>query len=105
MSAQNSDGYIYGIYCHEVTTDIQHGRILKVSNLVAANLYDATGIMDKMIDSMLSIARAQDCAAVQVDIPEEKPRGPRAVEGTVGMLRGAGYEFEGVALCRSLDKK
>lgn len=105
MSAQNSDGYIYGIYCHEVRNDIQRGRILKISNLVAANLYDAAGIMDRMIDSMLSIAREQDCAAVQVDLPDAVSPGPRAVDGTVGMLKGAGYELEGVAMCRPLDKK
>ena len=105
MSAQNTDGYIYGIYCHEVETDIQHGRILKVSNLVTANLYDSAGIMDRMIDSMIDKARDSNCVAVQVDLPEEGGRGPQPVEGTVGMLCGAGYRLASVALCRPVDKK
>ncbi len=105
MSAQNPDGYIYGIYCHEVETDIQHGRVLKVSNLVTANLYDSAGIMDRMIDSMIDKARDNDCVAVQVDLPEEAGRGPQPVEGTVSMLRGAGYRLASVALCRPVDKK
>ena len=105
MSAQNCDGYIYGIYCHEVSTDIQHGRILKVSNLITANLYDAAGIMDRMIDSMLEIARDQGCAAVHVDLPESPRKGPQPVEGLAGMLKGAGYRFESVALCRQLEEK
>ncbi len=105
MSAQNGEGYIYGIYCHEVSTDIQHGRILKVSNLIAANLYDAAGIMDRMIDSMLKMARDQGCAAVHVDLPEAPRKGPQPVEGLAGMLKGAGYQFESVALCRPLDQK
>ncbi len=105
MSAQNAEGYIYGIYCHEVTADIQHGRILKVSNLIAANLYDAAGIMDRMIDSMLKIARDQGCAAVHVDLPEAPRKGPQPVEGLAGMLKGAGYQFESVALCRPLEQK
>ena len=105
MSAQNGEGYIYGIYCHEVTTDIQHGRILKVSNLIAANLYDGVGIMDRMIDSMLEMARKQGCAAVHVDLPETPRKGPQPVEGLAGMLKGAGYRFESVALCRPLEEK
>ncbi len=105
MSAQNGEGYIYGLFCHEVATDIQHGRILKVSNLIAANLYDAAGIMDRMIDSMMEIARDQGCAAVHVDLPEAPQKGPQAVEGMAGMLKGAGYHFESVALCRPLDEK
>ncbi|UCH75260.1 MAG: hypothetical protein JSU82_05300 [Rhodospirillales bacterium] len=104
MSAENGDGYIYGIYCHEVATDIQHGRILKVSNLIAANLYDASGIMDRMIDSMLKIARDKGCAAVHVDLPESPRKGPQPVEGLAGMLKGAGYRFESVALCRPLEE-
>ena len=104
MSAENGDGYIYGIYCHEVATDIQHGRILKVSNLIAANLYDASGIMDRMIDSMLEIARDKGCAAVHVDLPESPRKGPQPVEGLAGMLKGAGYRFESVALCRPLEE-
>ena len=105
MSAQNPDGYIYGIYCHEVETDIQHGRVLKISNLVTANLYDSAGIMDKMIDSMIDIARNSDCATVQVDLPEEVGRGPQPVEGTVSMLRGAGYRLASVALSTPIEKK
>lgn len=104
MSAQNCDGYIYGIYCHEVTTDIQHGRILKVSNLITANLYDAAGIMDRMIDSMLEIARDRGCAAVHVDLPGLPRKGPQPVEGLAGMLKGAGYRVESVALCRPLEE-
>lgn len=105
MSAQNPDGYIYGIYCHEVETDIQQGRVLKVSNLVTAHLYDSAGIMDRMIDSMIDKARDSDCVAVQVDLPEEAGRGPQPVDGTVSMLRGAGYRLASVALCRPVDKK
>jgi len=105
MSAQNPDGYIYGIYCHEVDTDIKHGRVLKVSNLVTAHLYDSAGIMDRMIDSMIDKARDSGCVAVQVDLPEEAGRGPQLVEGTANMLRGAGYRLASVALCRPVDKK
>jgi hypothetical protein len=105
MSAQNPDGYIYGIYCHEVETDIQQGRVLKISNLVTANLYDSAGIMDRMIDSMINKARDSNCVAVQVDLPEEAGRGPQPVEGTVSMLRGAGYRLASVALSKPIDKK
>ena len=105
MSAQNPDGYIYGIYCHEVETDIKHGKVLKISNLVTANLYDSAGIMDRMIDSMIDIARDSDCVSVQVDLPEEISRGPQPIEGTASMLRGAGYRLASVALCRPVDKK
>ncbi len=104
MTAQNRDGYIYGIYCHDIETDIEHGRVLKVSNLVAANLYDSAGIMDRMIDSMMSVARGCDCAAVHVDLPENMNRGPQPVEGVSGRLRGAGYRATSVGLYRSLEK-
>lgn len=105
MSAQNPDGYIYGIYCHEVETDIKQGRVLKVSNLVTANLYDSAGIMDRMIDSMIDMARDSGCAAVQVDLPREIGHGPQPIEGPASMLRGAGYRLESVALCRPVDQK
>lgn len=105
MSAQNAEGYIYGLYCHEVTQDIQHGRILKVSNLIAAGLYDANGIVDGMIDSILEIARDEGCSAVKVDLPDSPKAGPAPVEGVAGALKGAGYQLESVALHRSLDKK
>lgn len=104
MSAQNPDGYIYGIYCHEVETDIARGRILKVSNLVTANLYDSAGIMDRMIDSMIDMARDSDCEAVQVDLPKEVAAGPQPVEGPASHLRGAGYRLASVALCRPVEK-
>lgn len=104
MSAQNPDGYIYGIYCHEVETDISRGRILKVSNLVTANLYDSAGIMDRMIDSMLDMARDQGCVAVQVDLPKELANGPQPVEGAASQLRDAGYRLASVALCRPVEK-
>ena len=103
MSAQNEDGYIYGIYCHEVTRDIQHGRILKVSNVIAAALYDDPGIVDGMIDSMLEIARTEGCSAVKVDLPDNQ--GPAPVEGVAGALQGAGYRMKSVALHRSIEKK
>jgi len=104
MSAQNPEGYIYGIYCHEVETDIQHGRVLKIINLVTANLYDSAGIMDKMIDSMIDKARDNDCVAIQVYLPEEAGRSPQPVEGTVSMLRGAGYRLAWVALSKPIEK-
>lgn len=105
MSAQNPDGYIYGIYCHEVETDIKQGRVLKVSNLVTANLYDSAGIMDRMIDSMIDMARDSGCVAVQVDLPREIGYGPQPIDGAASILRGAGYRLASVGLCRPVDKK
>jgi hypothetical protein len=105
MSAQNPDGYIYGIYCHEVENSIKLGRILKVRNLVTANLYDSAGIMDRMIESMGSKARDSRCVAVQVELPESVGMGPRPVDGTVSMLQRAGYRLDSVALCRPVDEK
>jgi hypothetical protein len=105
MSAQNPDGYIYGIYCHEVETDIKHGRILKVSNLVTANLYDSAGIMDRMIDSMIAKAQDCNCVAVQVELPGELGSGPQPLEGAASLLRGAGYRISAVALSKPVDRK
>ena len=104
MSVQNLDGYIYGIYCHAVENDIQHGKVLKVSNFVAANLYDSTSVMDGLIGSMNTVARDHGCAAVHVDLPEEAKREPRPAEGVVSQLKGAGYHVESVALCRPIKK-
>lgn len=105
MSAQNPDGYIYGIYCHEVESTIKHGRILKVTNLVTANLYDSSGIMDRMIDSMHDKARDSGCVAVHVELPEEVGMGPRPVGGAVSMLRSAGYRVAAVALRCPIEEK
>jgi hypothetical protein len=105
MSVQNGDGYIYGIYCHEVEVNIQHGRVLKVSNFVAANLYDAKSVTDGLIDSMTSMARDYGCGAVHVDLPEEARSGPRPVDGIANQFKGAGYQVESVALCRSIKEK
>ena len=85
--------------------DIQHGRVLKISNLVTANLYDSAGIMDKMINSMIDKARDSDCVAVQVALPEETGRGPQPLEGTVSLLRDAGYRLASVALSKPIEKK
>lgn len=104
MSVQNSDGYIFGIYCHEVETNIQHGKVLKVSNFVAANLYDSTGVANGLIDSMAAVARDHGCAAVHVDLPEEVRHKPRPAEGVVNQFKGAGYQVESVALCRPVRK-
>ncbi|MEE8443935.1 MAG: hypothetical protein V3S44_01210 [Alphaproteobacteria bacterium] len=105
MSVQNGEGYIYGIYCHEVEANIQHGRVLKVSNFVAANLYDAKSVTGGLIDSMASVARDSGCGAVHVDLPEEIRPGPRLVDGIASQFKGAGYQVESVALCRSIKKK
>jgi hypothetical protein len=104
MSVQNPEGYIYGIYCHEVENDIQHGKVLKVSNFVAANLYDSTSVMDGLIKSIASIARDRGCAAVHVDLPEEAEHVSRPAEGVVSQFKGAGYQVESVALCRPVRK-
>ncbi len=104
MSVQNRDGYIYGIYCHAVESDIKHGKVLKVSHFVAANLFDSTGVVDGLIDSMASVARDHGCAAVHVDIPEEARREARPAEGVVNRFKGAGYQVESVALCRPVRK-
>ncbi len=104
MSVQNRDGYIYGIYCHAVENDIQHGKVLKVSNFVAANLYDSTSVMDGLIGSMATIARDRGCTAVHVDLPEDTRREERPADGVVNQFRGAGYQVESVALCRPLRK-
>ncbi len=104
MSAQNGDGYIYGIYCHAVEFDIQHGKVLKVRYFAAANLYDSTGVMDGLIESMASIARDRGCAAVHVDLPEKARREARPAKGVINRFRGAGYQVESVALCRPLRK-
>ncbi len=106
MSAQNGNGYIYGIYCHEIETDIHHGRVLKVSNLFAANLYDSEGIVDGLMDSMHAVARDSGCNAVHVDLPESmRPAGPRPAEGVLSRFKGAGYRVESVALCRKLESE
>lgn len=105
MSAQNPDGYIFGIYCHEVDKDIKRGRILKVTNFVAANLYDTAGIMDRMIESMVDKARDTNCVAVQVELQDESAIGPRSVDGAASMLRSAGYRPASVALYRPVDEK
>jgi len=104
MSVQNGDGYIYGLYCHAVEADLHHGRVLKVRNLVAANLYDSAGIIDRLMDSIVSVARANDCTAVHVDLPDSARRGSDPVDGVVSMFKGAGFRIESVALCRPLQE-
>lgn len=103
MSAENPDGYIFGLYCHAVEPDIHHGRILKVRNFVAANLYDSAGIVDRLMDSIVTVARDNGCAAVHVDLPENPRHGPVAVESVTGMFKCAGFHVESVALCRALE--
>ena len=105
MAAQNPDGYIYGIYCHAIETDIRHGRVLKVSNLITANLYDPARMMDRMLESMIDKARECDCEAIEVDLPESSGRGPQPVHAAASMLRGAGYRLASVALCKPVEKK
>lgn len=104
MSAENGDGYIYGLYCHAVEPDIHHGRVLKVRNFVAANLYDSAGIIDRLMDSIVSVARDNGCTAVHVDLPDNTRRGPEPVESVVSMFKGAGFRVESIAMCRSLEK-
>lgn len=104
MSAENHDGYIYGLYCHTVEPDIHHGRVLKVRNFVAANLYDSAGIIDRLMDSIVSVARDNGCTAVHVDLPDQAHRGPEPVESVVSMFKVAGFHVETVAMCRALEK-
>ena len=104
MSAENRDGYIYGLYCHVVEPDIHHGRVLKVRNFVAANLYDSAGIIDRLMDSIVSVARDNGCTAVHVDLPDRARHGPEPVESVVSMFKGAGFRVESVAMCRAIEE-
>lgn len=104
MSAETRDGYIYGLYCHAVEQDIHHGRVLKVRNFVAADLYSTSGIVDRLVNSIVTVARDSGCSAVHVDLPDTPSRTPRPAEGVVNLFKDAGFRVESVALCRPVDK-
>lgn len=103
MSARNPQGYIFGLYCHVREPDIESGRILRITNFVAANLSDSGGILDPLIDSMSIVARDHGCGAVYVDLPESMRNWPRPVQGVFNAFKAAGYKVKTVDLVRTLD--
>lgn len=104
MSVETGDGYIYGLYCHAVEPDIHHGRVLKVRNFVAADLYNSAGIVDRLMDSIVLVARDSGCTAVHVDLPDTPNRSPRPAGAVVNLFKDAGFRIESVALCRPIEK-
>ena len=102
MSARNSQGYIFGIYCHVMEPDIEFGRIMRVSNFAAANLCESGGVLGPLIDSMPLIARDHGCGSVHVDLPDTMRSQPQPVQGVFNAFREAGYEPRAVTLVRNL---
>lgn len=73
MTLQNDRGYILGLFSHAVCDHLRLGRVLGVDNLMVADLFDAGGAMEALLEAMERLARENHCVAIHTDLPEHLP--------------------------------
>ncbi len=103
VSAEDEDGYIYGMFCYEVASDPQPSRTLVVEHFIALGLFDRSATTRALIDAVEHIARDRQCVQVLLALP-----GARIELGKIGdslhsSLGRAGYEVDGLRLCKRLS--
>ncbi len=105
VSAQGEDGYIYGLFCYSVVPAPQLGRTFVVEHFVALDLFDGSAVIRTLIDAIERIAHDHRCAQVHLTLPRARIK-LGTIDGSLhGSFGGAGYEVDGVRLCKRLTSE
>lgn len=104
IAAQDDRGYIYGLCCYTALPHLCHKISLIVEPFVALHVVDPLGPSVALLEALEPIARRLDCAAIELVLPRSGSAETLADAAAAGAFRAAGYELEGIRLCRRLPQ-
>ncbi len=105
VSAQGEGAYIYGLFCYTVAPDVQLIRTLVVEHFIALDLFDGPAVIRTLIDAIERIAHDHHCAQVHLTLPRARIELGKTDGSLHGSFGGAGYEVDGVRLCKRLTSE
>ena len=66
MTVQSVEGYIYGLSVYHLKQELRHGRVLEIENFAIADLIGTKTAVALLLESLESIARAQQCRCMSL---------------------------------------
>ena len=103
VSAEDEDGYIYGMFCYRVAPDPRFSRTLDVEHFIALGLFDRSATTCALIDAVEHIARDRHCVQVQLALPCARIEFGKMDDSLHNWLGRAGYAVDGLRLCKRLS--
>lgn len=95
--AQDSSGYLHGLFSYAVEEDLL-GRTLALHDFVVCALFGTEAVADALLARVDALAAALDCAAVRADVPTPMPAHTAGSE-VVAQFARRGYRPHGLHLC------
>ena len=68
MTVQSEEGYIYGLSVHHLKQELRRGRVLEIENFAVVDLIGAKTAAGLLLESLESIARAQQCRCMSLKL-------------------------------------
>jgi hypothetical protein len=106
MTVQSEEGCIYGLSVHHLKNELRRGRILEIENFAIANLIGAKTAAGLLLESLESIAQAQQCRCMSLKLLNPKMRrtfrrsnGPRP-----DLFAAAGFRSEPLRLRKCFEE-
>ena len=100
MTAQSEEGYIYGLSVHHLKNELLRGRVLEIENFVVADLIGAKTATGLLLESLESIARAQQCRCMSLRLlnPAMRKWLRRSNGSRLDIFEAAGFRGEPLRL-------
>ncbi len=97
---------VVGLFTWERRSNLDHGDVFTVDNLVATGALDPAPLLSLMIEHMEAEAEARACGAIQILLPSVYT-GAREVKepANLGSFLDGGFEVIKQKLCKSLPSK
>jgi hypothetical protein len=106
MTVQSEEGCIYGLSVHHIKQELSRGRVLEIENFAVADLIGAKTAAALLLESLESIARAQQCRCMSLRLLNPKMRrtfrrsnGPGA-----DLFEAAGFRSEPLRLRKCFEE-
>ena len=106
MTVQSEEGYIYGLSVHHLKQELRRGRVLEIENFAVVDLIGAKTAAGLLLESLESIARAQQCRCMSLKLLNPAMRkwlrrsnGPRA-----DIFEAAGFRGEPLRLRKCFEE-
>jgi len=99
-TAQSNDGYIYGLFCHQVECDLRYRRKLTIENFVVLDLVDHRGAVDVLLGAIDVLAQLNECGYIRVTLPHTVISSDDTGSTVLRPLRESGHTIGGIFLCK-----
>jgi hypothetical protein len=106
MTVQCEEGYIYGLSVYHLKQELRRGRVLEIENFAVADLISAKTAAALLLESLESIARAQQCGCMSLRLLNPAMRkGLRRSNGPgADIFQAAGFRGEPLRLRKCFEE-